>query len=977
VASSSIAPSSGPEGTIVTVTGADFGGSTTATVSGLPATVTVLSATQIEVTIPAGATSGNIVVLNNLGCVSTNGFTIIDNAIASCEGSGTVPSDLFISEITDATTGGLSYIEIYNGTGAPVNLGDYGLAVHGNGASTPTYTLNLNAVVLNNNDVYVVAIGVASSQSSTNSCSITGGNGQLADQTTTLAGINKKDNEHDMIRLVKSGGSIIVDAFGVYENTSWMDATVVTGDRGFNFRRLNTASPLPNPVFNLADWNVIDWVGSGQSSCSTNDYSDIGVYDFSVGTPPTVSTLIAPTSNCDLTATLTVTGTEGFDGVGDSQELAYQWYYSAPGESGWTAIVDNAVYSGATTNTLEILNTIVLNGYQYYCQVRENDAMCYTASNAVKLALNIKTWSGSTSNDWTDDANWAPAGIPTVNDVVVIPSGNPIIIGTPPFPPTVPLYAKSLIVLSGASLEIPVGKNLIVENCIVNYGTIDLKNNANLVQVNETNENTGNGNFFMERIVSDVQSLNYIYWSSPIAGFNISGIPGSNTHRYYWDPTEFNANGSQGDWIAATGNDMDRGVGYIIRVAGATPNLDVTLGGNGLGTPHNGIFTTPISKGSHVFADPADNVNNYYNLIGNPYPSAISADTFISVNASQLMDDVPAEPSVLGTIYLWRHQATPDGAIDNPFYEDFAINYDGSNYVAYNATGATPANGFDGNIASGQAFFVLMDETTTTNTVTFSNAMRYGDPVTDAYDNGQFLRTVSSEQSANTIERHRIWLDLIAPNNSSVSTLVGYVTGATNAKDRLFDGYETNATGLGFYSMVGYDRMGIQGRALPFIDTDTVPLGVNLIQTGTHTIAINQVDGLFEAGQAIFLEDTYTNTIHNMRATPYTFHSVGGKFNDRFILRYTNSTLSIPDVTGDTGLTIVELSNGNVKFTVGNNLSIQSVEIFDMLGRQLYNLPGSNAIEIYNLANLSQAAYVAKVTLSNGQTVTKRAVKRQ
>src|SRR5690606_13785387 len=106
-----------------------------------------------------------------------------------------------------------------------------------------------------------------------------------------------------------------------------------------------------------------------------------------------------------------------------------------------------------------------------------------------------------------------------------------------PFPPQVPLYAKSLIILSGASVEVPAGKNLIVENCIVNNGTIDLKNTANLVQINETNQNSGNGNFFMERIVSDVASLNYIYWSSPITGFNISGIPGSNTHRYYWSPT--------------------------------------------------------------------------------------------------------------------------------------------------------------------------------------------------------------------------------------------------------------------------------------------------------------------------------------------------------------------------------------------------------------------------------------------------------
>src|SRR5690606_22798543 len=120
---------------------------------------------------------------------------------------------------------------------------------------------------------------------------------------------------------------------------------------------------------------------------------------------------------------------------------------------------------------------------------------------------------------------------------------------------------------------------------------------------------------------------------------------GSNTHRYYWDPTAANANGTDGDWIQTTGV-MDEGVGYIIRVSGATPNLNVTLGGNGLGTPQNGTFTTPISKGNHTYADPADDINNNWNLIGNPYPSAISADTFINENAAQLMDDDP-NPAVI------------------------------------------------------------------------------------------------------------------------------------------------------------------------------------------------------------------------------------------------------------------------------------------------------------------------------------------
>ena len=77
------------------------------------------------------------------------------------------------------------------------------------------------------------------------------------------------------------------------------------------------------------------------------------------------------------------------------------------------------------------------------------------------------------------------------------------------------------------------------------------------------------------------------------------------------------------------------------------------------------------------------------------------------------------------------------------------------------------------------------------------------------------------------------------------------------------------------------------------------------------------------------------------------------------------------------GLGIFELPDGRVRFSVGNNLNITSVEIIDMLGRTLYQLKGMNPTEVYELSNLSQAAYMAKVTLSNGQVITKKAVKQR
>ena len=74
-------------------------------------------------------------------------------------------------------------------------------------------------------------------------------------------------------------------------------------------------------------------------------------------------------------------------------------------------------------------------------------------------------------------------------------------------------------------------------------------------------------------------------------------------------------------------------------------------------------------------------------------------------------------------------------------------------------------------------------------------------------------------------------------------------------------------------------------------------------------------------------------------------------------------------------LSIVELGDGTVKFSVGQSLIIKHVDIIDTLGRTVYKLNANNNSEVYNLSRLSQAAYIARVTLSNGQIITKKAVK--
>ncbi|MGG8473443.1 hypothetical protein ACM615_24190, partial [Rahnella sp. PAMC25617] len=78
-----------------------------------------------------------------------------------------------------------------------------------------TNTLKFNPVNLAHNSTYTIAVGITNAPTSGNTCPQIGGNGQLAQQKNTLVGINKKDNEHDVLRLLKSNNTIVVDEFGV------------------------------------------------------------------------------------------------------------------------------------------------------------------------------------------------------------------------------------------------------------------------------------------------------------------------------------------------------------------------------------------------------------------------------------------------------------------------------------------------------------------------------------------------------------------------------------------------------------------------------------------------------------------------------------------------------------------------------------------------------------------------------------------
>lgn len=571
-----------------------------------------------------------------------------------------------------------------------------------------------------------------------------------------------------------------------------------------------------------------------------------------------------------------------------------------------------------------------------------------------------KTWNGSIDSDWNKNNNWTPVGIPNSSDCVLIPvtPNNPIISGI-----NYNGLAGTLRILNDATLTVNSNNSITVTDWVnvQANGTFDIHDNSSLVQINNT-ANVGN---IIYRRDAEIRRLDYVYWSSPVAGFNVSNIPTPIAPGpiFTWDTAFANPNGGQGYWIGAAGSTMQPAVGYIMRGPNNFGNTPATLNGTFTGVPHNGTITTPITRGNdtntatHYGLNGTEitNLSDNYNLIGNPYPSAIRASQFLFNNNTKIE----------GNVRLWTHGTLP-AAITSPFYDTYAYNYTPGDYYIYNFTGTTccPAAGSDLFIGAGQGFFVQMiDGPPASDVVSFNNGLR-----SFSYNNSLFYRSADqtgTETGLTGLERHRMWFDIINSDGLNDRTLVGYVEDATMGRDSFFDANTAVTGNMIIYSLLEEEKLTIQGRSLPFDVNDIVPIGVHIPDNGQYTIALAAIDGLFES-QAIYLKDKLTNNIHDIKENPYSFSSDQGTFSNRFEIVYQNETLSNPDFSFEN---IVRVTS-NENLTVHSTIELmESVWVYNVLGQKLaeYKNINSNQLQLNNLQK-NNSTLLLKIKLQNGTT---------
>ena len=636
-----------------------------------------------------------------------------------------------------------------------------------------------------------------------------------------------------------------------------------------------------------------------QNSTAPVAYSNI--VTITVDQPSVGGTVTGSASSCGAvnSGMLTLTGYTG---------SVVKWQSSITGD--FTDAEDIAT-------TADFYNYLNVDQTTYYRAEVKNGACASAFSAPASVTVTYNVWTGAADSSWINVANWSCGQLPATTDNVVISASatnQPLV--------DADVTLNTLTVEAGASVTVVTGYDLTLTDVLTvdPAATFTLQNNANLIQVNDV---ANSGDISVTRNSSPLMRLDYTLWSSPVAGQNLLEFsPQTVTTRFY----TYNSTTNFYQSIDPATNDFAEGIGYLIRMPNNHPTTPTVWTGIFNGVPHNGDVNVPLTSAV---------AGQRFNLVGNPYPSPIDINAFVTEN----------EFNITGSLYFWRK--TNDATA--PSYVTWTAGTFTSNNPLVDVTG------YQDIINTGQGFFV--EALADAPVVQFDNLMRTGN------NSGQFFRQ--------ELNRSRIWLNAYNSTGAFSQSAIVYVDEALDEAVDRFDGKYINDGEIALTQRIGGVDYAIQGRA-PFDATDIVPLTFKATQAGNYSISIAHVDGLFADGQDIFLRDLLTGAVHDL-ASPYSFVSEAGTFDSRFEVIYEQALAVVNPVFGENTV-IAYAQEGNVLVNAPSAI-LSNVEVFDMRGRLISSATQINASQAVLPAGAANGVLIVKITSAEGTSVTKKVIR--
>jgi hypothetical protein len=323
--------------------------------------------------------------------------------------------------------------------------------------------------------------------------------------------------------------------------------------------------------------------------------------------------------------------------------------------------------------------------------------------------------------------------------------------------------------------------------------------------------------------------------------------------------------------------------------------------------PGTKAFTGTLNTGSVTFNLKNSGLKSWtyntgWNLIGNPYPSAID----------------------------WNLVTR------TPFQDEFAYIYNGT---AYTPVDGSAANAY---IAANQGFFVLADVASNNQDFSFTNATRT--------HGGSFLKNTGVDDK---------FVIRLANENYADNTTIRFREQSIPQRDRLdaLKLFSFSAEVPQVYTRTT-DGINVAVNSIPGNgEVLSIPLSIKAPANGNMSVSLQDVEGAF-TGQTIFLRDQLTGILHNLSNNPtYSFTATQGDDETRFTLHF--STVGIDNPT--TGDPVQVYANNGLVYLNGVAAGAE-VTISDITGRVVKQLRTSrDGLTTLNVSNLPRGMYIVNI----------------
>ncbi|WP_197429328.1 LamG-like jellyroll fold domain-containing protein [Winogradskyella endarachnes] len=540
-------------------------------------------------------------------------------------------------------------------------------------------------------------------------------------------------------------------------------------------------------------------------------------------------------------------------------------------------------------------------------------------------------------------------------------------------------------------------------------GFIDLEGESQLIQGEDSVlDDTSIGKIERDQ-QGTADTYTYNYWSSPVKrqnstalNYNVSDIMRDGTNPDVPTTINFSSSGYNGAatspikiadywiWKFANHPTGDYSSWQHIRKTGKIyPGEGFTMKGPGTGsitTPQNYVFSGLPNNGDINLTLAA---NNDY-LVGNPYPSAIDADKFISDNGIELTynnsSTSDTTPLISGTLYFWEHWGGGSHILQDYQGGYATYNYSGAVAAAYMAnnypnlaSGGTPTKQPGRYIPVGQGFFVIGENS---GTINFNNSQRVfqKENSTSVFMRSTNTSIAKTNNDDTTVEeedlRMKFRIGFNSVNTIKRQLLLTIDNNATTGVDWAYDGLLNEDQIDDMYWLINTEAYIIQG-SNDAETTSIYPLGIKTSTDGINSITIDELENV-PSEFNIYLHDKDLGIYHDLRLNNYEIFLNAGTYLDRFEITFglAADALSLENQT-TTSIDIL-YSNDIEKIVIINPyyFDIKSMHLYNVLGQSVYN---NNAITLsnyseYSIDNLSSGTYIIKLQTEAGLLVTKKII---